>query len=136
MQALDTMIRLHKFQLDDKRRKLRELRDLSQQIQMSLQHLDAEVTREQSLAMGNIETQKIFNSFKKMADTRKITLLESLERLEQEVMTVTDEIAEAFTELKRFEITKEDNVAKSKKHKLYQENQQLDEVALQRFRRG
>jgi flagellar FliJ protein len=136
MQALDTMIRLHKFQLDDKRRKLRELRDLSQQMQASLQQLEAEVVREQSLAANNIGTQKIFNSFKKMADARKLTLLESLERLEQEVMTITDEIAEAFTELKRFEITKDENLAKSKKQKLYQENQQLDEVALQRFRRG
>jgi flagellar export protein FliJ len=136
MQALDTMIRLHKFQLDDKRRKLRELRDLSQQLQMSLQQLDAEVAREQSLSAGNVETQKIFNNFKKMADMRKVSLLESIERLEQEVTTITDEIAESFTELKRFEITKDDNLAKSKKHKLHQENEQLDEVALQRFRRG
>lgn len=135
MQALETMIRLHKFQLDDKRRKLRELRDFSQQLQLSLQQLDVEVAREQEVADKYPDTQKTFTAFKKMAAERKTSLLDSLLRLEQEIAGLTDEIADTFTELKRFEITKDDNTAKSRKTKQHAENEQMDELALGRFRR-
>ena len=53
--GLDSVIRLQKWRLDEKRRQLGDLLSLSEQLQTELANLEAELQAEQALAARNFE---------------------------------------------------------------------------------
>lgn len=137
MQGLNTMIRLSRFQLDEKKRKLAELRELSQQIQLSLDALEAERQMELQTAQteGNLDFMRAFEEYRVAAEQRKATLMQSIAEIEDEVTNITSEIAEAFQELKRYELTIEERARKTALKAKRRESNLLDEFGLNAFRR-
>jgi flagellar FliJ protein len=137
MQGLNTMIRLSKFQLDEKKRKLAELRDLLEQVQGSLTALEQEHQREQETAntSGQLEFMRAYTDYRIAAEGRKANLLQSITEIEAEIRSLTDDIAEAFQELKRYEMTQDERLSKSRKAAKLREQTSLDEFGLQAFRR-
>jgi flagellar FliJ protein len=137
MQGLNTMIRLSKFQLDEKKRKLAELRDLMEQVQASLKSLAEEEQREQetATASGQLHFIRAYTDYRVAAEERKENLLQSIAEIEAEIEGLTNDIAEAFQELKRYELTQEERESKSRKTAQHREQSALDEFGLQAFRR-
>jgi flagellar FliJ protein len=137
MQGLNTMIRLSKFQLDEKKRKLAELRDLLEQVQGSLTTLEQENQREQDTATtsGQLQFMRAYNDYRIAAEARKANLLQSITQIEAEIRSLTDDIAEAFQELKRYEMTQDERQSKSRKATRLREQASLDEFGMQAFRR-
>lgn len=137
MQGLNTMIRLSKFQLDEKKRKLAELRDLLEQVQGSLNALEEEHQRERETASasGQLDFMRAYTDYRTAAEERKSNLLRSISEIEDEIQRITDDISEAFQELKRYEMTQEERLEKSRKTAQRREQASLDEFGLQAFRR-
>ena len=137
MQGLNTMIRLSKFQLDEKKRKLAELRDLLEQVQDSLNALEEEHQRERetATASGQLDFMRAYTDYRTAAEDRKSNLLRSISEIEDEIQRITDDISEAFQELKRYEMTQEERLEKSRKTTQQREQASLDEFGLQAFRR-
>jgi flagellar protein FliJ len=132
--SLDSLVRLYKFQLDEKKRKLSDVRDMAGQLSHGLKMLDEELEREQAIASRNSTHASMFAAFRTQAAARKVTLMQSIERLEEEVLHINDEITAHFQELKRYETAREDRVSTARVKRDKRETAFADELALQQHR--
>jgi flagellar export protein FliJ len=133
--SLKTVIRLHKTQLDEKRRELVELQNLGDQLHGQLHQLDAEVLHEQQIASLHPEVAFSFASYIREARVRRQRLEHQIAHVNEKISIATDAMAEAFQELKRFELAEEERVRCEKAELRHKEELMLDETALVGFRR-
>ena len=124
MQQLETLIRLSKFQLDEKRRRLSGLRELASDLQNTLIQLESQAEQEKQLSHLN---PKIYDAYCKEMQKQRNTIMLSVHEIENEIEIISDDIAEAFQELKRYETTHESNIQRSKRAKNKKHQNVMDE---------
>ncbi len=135
MSALDSLIRLHRFQLDERRRQLADLDQLAFKLRQEQQRLDLEQQVEQSVAAASFEAAQTYGSYAVNLIERRRKLAQSLAEVEQQIAQARDQLAEAFQEVKRYEITA-GNRLRQQRQKLDRRQQALmDELGLDRHAR-
>lgn len=135
MSSLKTIIRLHKWQLDEKRRALADLQNLHDRLSMELARLREEVRREQETARTDQAVAFGYPAFAKAARERDHRLQQSIAQVERQIEAATEEMSEAFQELKRFELAEEERLKREREKIRRKEDAMLDETALVGFRR-
>ncbi len=135
MSSLKTIIRLHKWQLDEKRRALSELQNLRDRLTDELVRLREMVRHEQETARNDPAVAFGYAAFAKAARERDHRLQESIAQVDRQIATATEEMAEAFQELKRFELAEEERLKREREKIRRKEDAMLDETALVGFRR-
>ena len=135
MSSLKTIIRLQKWKLDEKRRALAELQNLAERLQAEIDRLKEEVAAERETARGNVEYSFTYINYIQSAMERGKRLTQSLGQVEGQIAVATDEMAEAFQELKRYELAEEERLKREKEKLKRKEANMLDETALVGFRR-
>lgn len=135
MNSLKTVIRLHKWQLDEKRRALVELQNLRDHLQMEIHRLEEEVGREAALASQDFEAARAFPNYAKMARTRHDKLDQSVAKVDEQIAAANEEVAEAYRELKKFELAEEEREKREALKLRRKQEAVLDETASIRFRR-
>ncbi|TWA74781.1 flagellar export protein FliJ [Azospirillum brasilense] len=135
MSSLKTIIRLQKWKLDEKRRALAELQSLADRLQAEIERLKEEIAAERDTARGNVEYAFTYSNYIQAAMERGKRLTQSLGQVEAQVAVATDEMAEAFQELKRYELAEEERLKREKEKLKRKEATMLDETALVGFRR-
>lgn len=135
MSSLATVIRLHKWQLDEKRRALAELQNLADRLHGEAQRLEEEIRREQALATADFEASFAYAGYAKRAMDRRQRIAESIRQVEVQIAAATEAMAEAFQELKRFELAEEERQKREKEKQRRKENAMLDETAVIGHRR-
>ena len=133
--GLHTLIRLHKWRLDEKRRALAELQALADKLAQDTARLEREITAEQEIARTSPEASFGYGNFAKQAIERRRRLAQSVAQVEQQIAQATEEMAEAFQELKRYELAQEGRDRRDEAKRKTRENAALDEVALSGFMR-
>jgi flagellar FliJ protein len=136
MNGLDGLIRLNKWKLDEKRLALAELERLAERLRDQLSMLERELAAEQKIAAGSIEAGIAYGQYANGVITRRATLGKSLGEVEGQIRLALEDVAEAFRDLKKFDIVKarRDREASEKLKRLQQS--QLDEMGLQLHRRS
>jgi flagellar export protein FliJ len=136
MKALDGLIRLHRWKLDEKRLKLAELERLVGALREEMHKLEDTVARESVVASGSAEASFGFGTYAVEAVERRRRLEQSLAEAEEQVRAASEEVAEAFRELKKFDVVKsrEQRLAEERARKREQAN--LDEIGLTLYRRN
>ncbi len=84
MNAIDGLVRLHRWQLDERRRQLADLDQLSLKLRR--------------------EAERLCDGPARPADERRERIGESLASVEQQIIVVREALAEAYQELKRYEV--------------------------------
>lgn len=135
MSSLKTVIRLHKWQLDEKRRALAELQNLHDRLVAEMHRLQQEMLYEQQVARADPMAAFGYAAFAKAAMERGKRLQDSIAQVEQQIAVATEEMAEAFQELKRFELAEEERLKREREKIRRKEEAMLDETALVGFRR-
>ena len=135
MTDLRPLIRLHRWQLDEKRRALAELEALSERLHDQVVQLDAELVREQAVAAELPEPPQGFGAYTQTMLDRKARLNESIEEVQQQIAASREQIADAFQELKRFELVQEDRDRRDAARRKRRETQTYDEIGTSRFHR-
>ncbi len=135
MKGLDSLIRLHRWQLDEKRRHLVELEVLSQRLAAQIRELEVEIKNEQQVAGSSTEAAMTYGDYARAVIGRREKLDASLAELQSQGVVAKEEVAEAYRELKKFELVKVRNQSLANKRRRRQEQQVLDEVGLNQFRR-
>lgn len=107
MRALASLIRLHRFHLEEKRRTLSGLEGLMADLVRRLAQLEDEVLREQRQAASSSIGNFIYGAYARNVIQRRATLKKSMAALQLEIDTARQAVAEAFQEVKRYEIAKE-----------------------------
>ncbi|EWY35676.1 hypothetical protein N825_35980 [Skermanella stibiiresistens SB22] len=132
---LHTLIRLHKWRLDEKRKALAELQTLADKLANDVARLENEIKSEQEIARGSAEASFGYANFAKLAIERRKRLAQSIAQVEAQITEATDEMAEAFQEVKRYELAQEGRDKRDEAKRKQRENAALDEVALSGFMR-
>jgi flagellar protein FliJ len=135
MSSLDTLIKLHRWQLDEQRRKVAEFENLAEKLRAELQRLDAEEEYEQQVAGSSYEASYAYSSFARALIDRRAKLTKSVEETEQQIVEARAALADAFAEVKRYEIAAANRLLAKHRGLERLRQQELDEVALAGFRR-
>ena len=133
--SLKTIIRLHKWQLDEKRRALADLQNLHDRLGAELQRLRQEIHHEQETARNDPVAAFGYPAFARAAREREHRLLQSIEQVERQIAAATEEMSLALQELKRFELAEEERMKREREKIRRKEDAMLDETALVGFRR-
>lgn len=133
--SLKTIIRLQKLQLDEKRRTLAELQNLGDRLKAEIEKLKEEIAHEQATARDDFAVSFTYANFAQAAMERGRKLGESLLQVEVQINIATDQMAEAYQELKRFELAEEERLKRERDKQKRKEAIMLDETALVGFRR-
>lgn len=136
MKALDGLIRLNRWKLDEKRLKLAELERLVDVLRAEMRKLDESVTQEGVIASGSPEASFGFGPFAAEAVERRHRLEQSLLDAEAQVQAAADDVAEAFRELKRFDVVKSREMRLAEEKTRRREQATLDEIGLTVYRRN
>lgn len=135
MRGLPSLIRLHKWQLEEQQRKLAQLEGLKQQFVARIRILDAEVAAESSAVGGSSEAGHVLGSYIQASLQRRRHLEQSVAGVQSQTDEVREQVAEAFQELKRFELAQEQQLRRERKATRRRERVQEDEIGLNMFRR-
>ena len=135
MRNRESLIRLHRFQVDEKRRKLAELELMVQEFRTRERELEAQVEAEQKKAGISDVAHFAYPMFAKSVIRRRENILTSIEDIERQLDAAKEELSDAFRELKKYEIIEDNRKRKVRREVMRTEQAQLDEVALGIHRR-
>lgn len=107
MSTMDTLIRVRKFELDEKRRTLKELETVEAQHQSALEMLGEELIHEQKVASASHEGSYAYGAYGRVVIQRRENLETAIIETGQQVKRAREELAETFAELKKFELRKQ-----------------------------
>lgn len=135
MSVIEKLIRFHKFDLDEKRRNLRDLEEQEARVQDAIDRIDQEIESEQAFARGTADFAPYYGGYATRTKERREALEVELGKAHGEVEEAREIVVQAFEELKKYEITKDQD-----DHRIYLEEErqgrvELDEIALTGHRR-
>ena len=132
---LKTLIRVHQFELDEKRRQLGNLLRFEQSLE-NRKILLAQRFKEEEEAAKNDQTAALtFGAYVDWHIDENKRVDRALADARQEIALMRDEIREAYQELKTFEITQENREKREAAELERKNNAVLDEIGLTLYRR-
>ncbi len=133
MKGLPTLIRVRGLELEEKRRQLAELERIAQEIDHSIQRLEADMAQERDITRSDEGAAYIFASYITWAIDRREILTQSLAEARQRVSDALEEVTEAYRELKKLEIAQEQRDRRERMEAERRAQIRLDEIALTGF---
>jgi flagellar export protein FliJ len=134
--ALDTIIRLHRWQLDERRQQLAELERLDEKLRGEALRLADELAVEQKVAGGSEEASFAYGAYAKALLERQAKLQASLAEVEGQIVTARDALSQAFAEVKRYEMAQATRTRRARAGAARKEQAHQDDLGLQMYRRG
>lgn len=135
MKPLEQLVRLSRWRLDEKRQKLTDLERLSERLRADLERLEEGLAKEREIAAQDESARPAFSSFLEAELARKARLQKSIEDVDREVEAARDDLADAFRELKKYELAKTSQDERARRRQLRTEQATLDELGTQLHRR-
>jgi flagellar protein FliJ len=135
MSTLDSLIRLHRWQVDERRRRVAELEELAEKLREDLRRLEAEQASEQEIAQRMPEVTSSYGSYAGALIERRRKLNQSLTDTEQQTAKAREVLAEAYQEAKRYEIAAARRVLNQRQQADRLEQHDMDELAIDIHRR-
>ncbi|CTQ57498.1 MAG: flagellar FliJ family protein [Roseibium album] len=129
MKTRDSLIRLKRFQVDEKRRQLAQIESMIAEFNRMADELDVQITTEQERVGITDVTHFAYPTFAKAAADRRDNLRNSALELDDQLQRAQDELSEAIEELKKFEQLEERDHQREKTAQEIAEQDELDEVA-------
>jgi flagellar export protein FliJ len=104
MKSRETLIRLKRFQLDDKRRRVAQIEGMIAEFDRMAADLDREVAAEEQRSGISDLAHFAYSTYAKAARTRRDNLKRSADELKTQLEDAQAELGEAFEALKKVEI--------------------------------
>ncbi|MBI1205447.1 MAG: flagellar export protein FliJ [Rhodopseudomonas sp.] len=133
MKSRETLIRLKKFQVDEKRRKVVQIETMMAEFDRIAAELDREIKLEQDRAGIHDPSHFAYPTYAKAAMGRRENLKRSSDELRGQLDEAKAVLGEAFEELKKVEMLDERDQAREKAEENVREQQELDRIASMRF---
>lgn len=136
MKSRETLIRLKRFQADEKRRRVAQIEGMIADFQRISADLEREIKIEQERAGINDPSHFAYPTYAKAAIQRRENLQRSAEELEAQLADAKALLVEAFEELKKLELLDERDQARERAEEIARERADLDSIGLMRARLG
>lgn len=139
MKARNTLVRLHKWQVDEKRKRLAELYALRDEFERKMQAIDATVLREQQIVNSASQTPGdvgfSYGAFAQAAIMQRANMQRSIQSLEEQITEALEAAGEAFKSLKRQEIAAANQESRKKNARARIEQIASDDQAIESHQR-
>ena len=133
---LYTLIRLHQYRVDDKRRSLGELLGEVSSLEQQGENLEKEIVSEQSIANSAPESFGMFyGEYAAAAVQKREDISQEISGVEEKIVVAQEEMRAEFNDLKVFEITQETRDEADALEATREEQAILDELGLEAYRR-
>ena len=136
MKSRDTLIRLKKFQVDEKRRKVMQIEGMIAEFDRMATELEREIKTEQDRANIHDPSHFAYPTYAKAAIQRRENLTRSADELRIQLEDAKSLLGEAFDELKKVELLDERDQARERAEENAREQADLDSIGLMRARLG
>ena len=131
----ESLIRLKKFQVDEKRRQVTQIEMMVADFERMATELDQQIEIEQQKTGISDVAHFAYSTFAKAARTRRDNLLASANDMRGTLEAAQDALAEAIEELKKVELLDQREQQRDVAEQAKLEQDQYDEVARMRRRR-
>jgi flagellar FliJ protein len=132
MKSRETLIRLKKFQVDERRRKVAQIEGMIAEFERMAVDLDREIKSEQDRAGIHDPGHFAYPTYAKAAMQRRENLQRSADDLRLQLETATAALAEAFEEMKKIELLDERDQMREREEERAREQAELDAIGLMR----
>ena len=130
------MIRLQKWQLDEKRRNLVELEKMRDELHQKLQNLRDELAYEQKKVAEAPVVSITYGGYAQQIMARRENIENSITEINVSIEDMKDQVAEAFKELKKYEIVEQREQERERTERNQRQQNDLDELAISMHRRS
>ena len=134
MKSRETLIRLRKFQVDDKRRRTAQIESMIAEFDRMSVDLEREIKTEQDRAGINDPAHFAYPTYAKAATQRRENLRRSVDDLRAQLDEAKAQLGEAFEELKKVELLNERDQANERAAENAIEQRELDSIGIMRIR--
>ncbi|MGY2047917.1 flagellar export protein FliJ [Methylobacterium sp. JK268] len=134
MKSRDTLIRLRRFQVDEKRRRVSQIESMMADFARMAAELDREIAQEEQRAGITDPGHFAYPTYARAAAQRRDNIRRSASDLDAQLEEAKAALAEAFEELKKVEILDDRERTAEKAADTAREQSDLDAVALGRAR--
>ena len=130
MKSRDTLIRLKRFHVDEKRRRVSQIETMIAEFQRMAGDLDREIQAEQTRAGIHDVTHFAYPTYARAATARRDNLLRSADDMRAQLQEAQDDLAEAFEEMKKVELLDERDQAREKAAEKGRDQASMDAIGL------
>ena len=134
MKSRETLIRLKKFQVDEKRRKVAQIESMIADFDRMAFDLEREIRVEQERTGISDPTHFAYPTYAKAAIQRRENIKRSGDELKVQLDAAKNALADAFEELKKVEQLDERDQMRERAAEQAQERADLDSIGLMRNR--
>jgi flagellar protein FliJ len=132
MKSRETLIRLKKFQVDEKRRKVAQIEGMIAEFERIAAELEREIRSEQDRAGIHDPAHFAYPTYAKAAMQRRENLRRSADELKVQLEEAKLALAEAFEEMKKVELLDERDQMRERAEGEAREQIELDAIGLMR----
>ena len=134
MKSRDTLIRLRRFQVDEKRRRVTQIEMMMADFQRMAMELDREVVHEEARAGITDIGHFAYPTYARAAATRRDNMRQSAIALEGQLAEAKAELGEAFEDLKKIEILDDRERTAERVAEAARDQAAMDGIGLSRIR--
>src|SRR5215217_2495877 len=131
----ESLIRLKKFNVDEKRRQVMQIEMMVADFERMASELDQQIEIEQTKTGISDIAHFAYSTFAKAAMARRDNLLASATDMRGKLESAQDQLAEALEDLKKVELLDQREHERERQEQNKLEQEAFDEVARQRFTR-
>lgn len=136
MKRFETLIRLHRWQLNERRRQLADLETAVEATRDRIASLDAMLAAEAQEADRDLSRRAAFPAYAEAMRRRRAKLAETLDMLTASIAEAQESVTDAFQELKKYELAQEARRRRDDEASARRERILLDEMAIEGYRRN
>jgi flagellar export protein FliJ len=134
MKSRETLIRLKKFQVDEKRRRVAQIEAMIAEFDRMSVELEREIALEQDRSGIHDPTHYAYPTYARAAVTRRDNLKRSAGEMKGQLEEAQDALAAAFEDLKKAEQLEERDRASERQIETQREQAEMDRIGLMRDR--
>ncbi|TDR84536.1 flagellar export protein FliJ [Enterovirga rhinocerotis] len=136
MKSRDTLIRLKRFNVDEKRRRVAQIEAMMAEFDRMAVELDREIAAEEQRAGISDLAHFAYPTYAKAARTRRDNLRDSADELKGQLTEAQAELGEAFEALKKVEILQDRERSADRAAEAAREQAAMDRIGLARVARA
>jgi flagellar export protein FliJ len=130
MKSRETLIRLKKFQVDEKRRKVAQIEGMIAEFERIIVDLDREIKAEQDRAGIQDPTHFAYPTYAKAATVRRDNLKRSADEMRIQLEDAKSALGDAIEEMKKVELLDERDQAREREEQSAHDQVELNSIGM------
>jgi prefoldin subunit 5 len=132
MKSREGLVRLHRFRVEEIRKRLKSLDDMRADLRKKMTDLELMVQEEQRRAANSDLGRLAFPTFARSVQVRRENIQRTIDEVEKQAATVSEELQGAYRELKKYEMAVDGGVQHDRGEYARQVQADLTEMAMER----